>query len=132
MRPLFPSLLYSISKAIIVLTDRLLVVMAFVMHKTLSAMSELEVNEYFDGNVKSIGFQTESLRATVGVMAPGAYEFGTSQKETMSVVSGALSVKLPGSDTWQTFEAHSSFVVEAKQKFQLKVSVDTAYLCTYE
>ena len=27
-----------------------------------------------DGNVKSIGFQTETLRATVGVMAPGDYE----------------------------------------------------------
>lgn len=36
-------------------------------------MSALDVNEYFDGNVKSIGFQTETLRATVGVMAPGDY-----------------------------------------------------------
>jgi len=27
-----------------------------------------------DGNVKSIGFLTETLRATVGVMAPGEYE----------------------------------------------------------
>jgi uncharacterized protein YaiE (UPF0345 family) len=36
-------------------------------------MSVLDVNEYFDGNVKSIGFQTETLRATVGVMAPGEY-----------------------------------------------------------
>jgi len=26
-------------------------------------MSVLDVNEYFDGNVKSIGFQTETLRA---------------------------------------------------------------------
>ncbi len=34
----------------------------------------LDVNEYFDGRVKSIGFQTETLRATVGVMAPGTYE----------------------------------------------------------
>ena len=47
----------------------------------------LDVSEYFDGHVKSIGFQTETLRATVGVMAPGEYEFGTSQKETMTVVS---------------------------------------------
>jgi len=34
-------------------------------------MSVLDTNEYFDVNVKSIGFQTETLRATVGVMAPG-------------------------------------------------------------
>lgn len=92
----------------------------------------LDVNEYFDGNVKSIGFQTETLRATVGVMAAGEYEFGTSQKETVTVVSGSLNVKLPGSEQWQSFDAGSSFVVDANQKFQLQVSVDTAYLCTYE
>lgn len=92
----------------------------------------LDVNEYFDGKVKSIGFQTETLRATVGVMAPGNYEFGTSEKETMTVVSGALTVKLPGSDDWVGYDAGSSFVVDANRKFQLQVTVDTAYLCTYE
>ena len=91
-----------------------------------------QVNEYFDGSVKSIAFKGESLPATVGVMAPGDYEFGTSQKETMTVVSGALTVKLPGAEDWQTFEANDSFIVEANEKFQLKVEHDTAYLCTYE
>lgn len=91
-----------------------------------------DVNEYFDGKVKSIAFQGEELPATVGVMAPGEYEFGTSQKEVMSVISGALTVKLPGADDFVTFESGSSFTVEANQKFQLKVAQDTAYLCTYE
>ncbi|MEO5338278.1 MAG: pyrimidine/purine nucleoside phosphorylase [Magnetospirillum sp. WYHS-4] len=92
----------------------------------------LKVNEYFDGKVKSIGFQTETLPATVGVMVPGDYEFGTSRKETMTVVSGALTVKLPGAADWQVFKAGASFVVPADAKFQLKVAVATAYLCTYE
>lgn len=91
-----------------------------------------DVNEYFDGKVKSIAFQGECLPATVGVMAPGDYEFGTSQKETMTVVSGSLTVKLPGSDEWQTFASGEPFIIEANQRFQLKVSVETAYLCTYE
>ncbi|TNE79422.1 MAG: pyrimidine/purine nucleoside phosphorylase [Gammaproteobacteria bacterium] len=91
-----------------------------------------KVNEYFDGNVVSIGFQGETLPSTVGVMAPGDYEFGTSQKEVMTVVSGALTVKLPGSNDWQTFNAGDSFEVAANQTFQLQVAVDTAYLCTYE
>lgn len=91
----------------------------------------LKTNHYFDGNVVSIGFQTATLPATVGVMAIGEYEFGTSQKETMSVVSGALNVKLPGSDSWQTFEQGTQFIVEANETFQLKVAVETAYLCTY-
>jgi uncharacterized protein YaiE (UPF0345 family) len=92
----------------------------------------LKTNEYFDGKVKSIGFQTSTLPATVGVMAPGEYEFGTSQKEVMTVVSGALVVKLPESQVWQTFNAGDDFEVTANCKFQLKVAVDTAYLCTYE
>lgn len=91
----------------------------------------MDVNEYFDGKVKSISFQTATLPATVGVMAPGDYEFPTSQKETMTVVSGALTVKLPGSDDWLEFDAGSGFVVDANETFQLKVAVDTAYLCTY-
>ncbi|HEY9032680.1 MAG TPA: pyrimidine/purine nucleoside phosphorylase [Pseudomonadales bacterium] len=91
-----------------------------------------KINHYFDGKVSSIAFQGEQLPATVGVMAPGEYEFGTSQKEVMTVISGALTVKLPGSDSWQTFRAGDSFVVEANQRFQLQVENDTAYLCTYQ
>ena len=91
-----------------------------------------KVNSYFDGKVQSIGFQGEKLPATVGVMAPGEYEFGTSQKETMTVVSGLLTVKLPGAGDWQTFKAGDSFIVAANTKFQLQVPADAAYLCTYE
>ena len=91
----------------------------------------LDVNEYFDGKVKSIGFQTETLPATVGVMAPGEYRFDTSQPETMTVVSGALIVKLPGAKEWQTFNAGDHFEVAANLAFDLQVKVDTAYLCTY-
>ena len=91
----------------------------------------LDVNEYFDGKVKSIGFATESLPATVGVMAPGDYEFATSEREVMTVVSGALTAKLPGQDAWQLFAAGDSFEVAADKSFQLQVAVATAYLCTY-
>jgi hypothetical protein len=92
----------------------------------------LETNEYFDGKVKSIGFKTAALPATVGVMEMGEYEFGTSQKETMTVVSGALTVMLPDASDWKTFNQGDSFIVAANEKFQLKVDVATAYLCTYE
>jgi len=57
--------------------------------------------------------------------------FGTAQREIMHVVSGALSVKLPDSNTWETFATGSQFHVPANSKFQLKVAVDTAYLCEY-
>ena len=91
----------------------------------------LEVNEYFDGKVKSIAFETATLPATVGVMVPGEFEFGTTEHETVTVVSGALKVKLPGKSDWETFNAGDTFEVTANQKFQLQVAVATAYLCTY-
>jgi uncharacterized protein YaiE (UPF0345 family) len=91
----------------------------------------LQVNEYFDGGVKSIGFQGSELASSIGVMAPGEYEFGTSQNEVMTVISGELVVKLPGVDDYQSFPAGDSFAVAANQSFHLKVASDTAYLCTY-
>lgn len=91
----------------------------------------LTVNEYFEGNVKSIGFQTNTLPATVGVMVKGDYKFGTSAKETMSVVSGELSIQFSGGEDWQTFIDGQSFEVEANSSFKVKVIVDTAYLCKY-
>lgn len=89
------------------------------------------INQYFDGKVASIAFQSKTLPATVGVMAIGEFEFGTTQKETMTVVSGALTVMLPGNSEWKTFAQGDSFIVAADEKFQLKVTVETAYLCTY-
>ena len=89
------------------------------------------VNNYFDNKVTSIAFQTVTKPATVGVMEVGEYEFGTSEFETMSVVSGTLTVKLPESDEWQTFNAGEQFTVDADKKFQVKVEVETAYLCVY-
>lgn len=90
-----------------------------------------KVNEYFDGKVKSLAFRTADGPATIGVMAPGDYEFGTSTVEIMSVVSGALTVRLPGESAWKDFPAGTSFTVAAGQKFQLKVAADAAYLCLY-
>ena len=90
-----------------------------------------KVNEYFDGKVKSLAFQRADGPATVGVMAAGDYEFGTSTLEIMTVVSGTLTVKLPGSEVWKDYKAGASFTVEADKKFQLKVAADAAYLCLY-
>lgn len=98
---------------------------------TLTGIPMFKVNEYFDGTVKSIAFEMAAGPATIGVMAAGDYEFGTDQLEVMHVVAGSLDVKLPGSDSYETFGAGTRFTVPAKSKFQLKVASDTAYLCEY-
>ena len=91
----------------------------------------LKNNEYFDGKVKSIGFDTDGGKATVGVMEAGEYEFGTAGAELMTVVAGELTVQLPGSAEWRTFANGQEFRVEANCKFKLKVGMPSAYLCRY-
>ncbi len=62
------------------------------------------VNEYFDGKVKSMAFENNEGAVTAGVMAPGEYEFGTSTIEYMTVVSGELVVQLPGETEWKSYK----------------------------
>jgi purine/pyrimidine-nucleoside phosphorylase len=64
-------------------------------------------------------------------MAAGDYEFGTSTREIMCVISGEMEILLPGRSDWQTFKAGEQFEVAAQQKFGVRVSGDTAYLCLY-
>ena len=92
----------------------------------------IKTNEYFNGDVKSLGFESAQGPATVGVMAKGEYEFGTSTQEIMTVITGRLSVLLPNASEWKDFSAGQSFIVEKNQKFQLKVEADSAYLCLYK
>lgn len=91
----------------------------------------LEVNEYFAGKVKSIGFQTRALPATIGVMEAGEYEFSASRHETMAVISGAMRIQLVGSDEWHTYNSGETFEVPAGRTFKAKIAAATAYFCTY-
>lgn len=89
-------------------------------------------NEYFDGKVKSIAFETTEGRATIGVMAAGEYEFGTDTIEHMTVTSGEMAVQQPNETEWSTYKAFETFVVQKDVKFKVKVSGDTSYRCLYK
>jgi len=91
-----------------------------------------KVNEYFEGRVKSIAFENEDGPATIGVMAPGEYEFGTSTIEHMQVISGTLTVMLPGQSEWKDFREGETFIVEKDSTFKLKVKEQSAYRCIYK
>ncbi|MDF1549817.1 MAG: pyrimidine/purine nucleoside phosphorylase [Bacteroidales bacterium] len=90
------------------------------------------VNEYFDGKVKSFAFENNSGAQTVGVMAPGDFEFGTSTIEIMTVVSGKLTVQLPGNESWKTYLPGDSFEVAKDVKFKVKIEEPSSYLCLYK
>lgn len=88
-------------------------------------------SSYFDDKVQSLGFATDTKPASVGVMSAGEYRFGTEAAERMEVISGALTVLLPGQTEWQTFAAGQGFDVPANNHFDLQVAVNTAYYCIY-
>jgi purine/pyrimidine-nucleoside phosphorylase len=90
-----------------------------------------KTNEYFDGKVKSIAFSTPEGPATMGVMAAGEYEFGTSTIEYMTVVSGTMVVLLPDETEWNTYHPFDTFIVQKDRKFKLRIDADAAYLCLY-
>jgi hypothetical protein len=91
-----------------------------------------EANIYFDGKVTSrTVLLADGTRKTLGIMLPGEYEFGTGQKEVMEILSGELSVQLPGSSEWLAISGSGEFTVPANSSFKLKVTQVTDYVCSY-
>ncbi len=90
-----------------------------------------KTNEYYDGNVKSIAFDMPDGPATIGVMAAGEYNFGTSSVEYMTVTSGELLVMQPGETEWKSFKPFETFIVTKGVTFKVKAISDATYLCLY-
>lgn len=80
----------------------------------------------------SIAFKTNEGDATIGVMAKGEYEFGTSTIEFMTVTSGTMQVLLPNETEWKTYKEYETFRVEKDVKFKVKLEGDTSYKCLYK
>ena len=92
----------------------------------------INANEYFDGNVKSLGYTSAEGSSSIGVMEPGEYKFDTSSHETMIVIQGTLTVQLPGSSEWKAFNDGEYFEVDANQSFLVKIESQSSYLCKYK
>ena len=91
------------------------------------------VNEYYEGRVKSVGFDNTSGKFTVGVMATGEYEFGTNTTEYMTIVSGEMNVLLPGKVEWKIYQPFETFIVPKDSKFRIIITDKScSYLCRYE
>jgi uncharacterized protein YaiE (UPF0345 family) len=91
----------------------------------------LKHNSYFDGQVQSVGYERNGRKATVGVIAPGEYHFGTDAPERMTVLSGELSVRRDGGAAFTIYPAGSTFEVAEKSGFDVHASEPSAYLCEF-
>jgi hypothetical protein len=90
-----------------------------------------EANIYYEGKVTSrtVEFPDGSVKS-LGIMLPGEYTFGTTDKEIMEIMSGELDVKLPG-EAWKTLQTPETFEVDANASFDLKIKSVTDYCCSY-
>ncbi len=91
-----------------------------------------EANIYFDGKVTSrTVLFSDGSKKTLGVMLPGDFEFSTSDKEIMEILSGDLDVLLPGGSAWTAVKGGQTFEVAPNSKFKLKVRKLADYCCTF-
>ncbi|MDA8417738.1 MAG: pyrimidine/purine nucleoside phosphorylase [Desulfobacteraceae bacterium] len=91
-----------------------------------------KANIYFNGQVTSrtVVF-ADGAQKTLGIMLPGEYEFGTADSEIMEIMSGELTVSLPGDKGWQEVRGGESFTVPANSKFKLRIKTITDYCCSF-
>jgi uncharacterized protein YaiE (UPF0345 family) len=87
-------------------------------------------NRYFEDNVQSLGFTDAKGAASVGVIDPGEYSFGTSTREIMAVIAGTLEYRLPGAE-WASASAGQAFTAPQGVTFDVRAAAPVAYLCRY-
>ena len=86
---------------------------------------------YFDGKVQSLSLATSDASATVGVIEPGTYVFSTTSTEHITVIEGALKVRLAGG-SWQEIGKGKKVVVPPGVSFDIDAGAPAAYICYYK
>ena len=90
----------------------------------------ISVNNYFDGNVKSLGFEREGAAFTAGVVLPGAYTFDTEKEEHLTITVGEIEIQPPGFE-WRILKTGDTVTIPANTSFDLKVKEPASYICKF-
>lgn len=91
----------------------------------------INVNEYYEGKIKSLGNSLKNERFTVGVMEEGEYKFGTDTIEIMEVIFGEMDAVLPDGIK-KTYKKGDSFRIEKGVEFSVFIKEPVSYLCLYK
>jgi hypothetical protein len=91
-----------------------------------------ELKKYHGDKVMSLTYEDESNSFSVGIIAPGEYEFGAIRKEIFTVTHGRISAWHEDADGWSTFGKDEQFTIPGQRNFKLKVDGISAYICHYE
>lgn len=89
------------------------------------------LNEYFGGQIKSLGAEYRGQAFTTGIMMPGEYKVDTSKEESITVSLGEMTLRLPEA-AWQNLKQGQTTVIPAGITFELKIKEPVAYVCLYK
>jgi uncharacterized protein YaiE (UPF0345 family) len=90
----------------------------------------INLNEYFEGRVKSLATELNGQKFSIGIIEPGEYTFGTQEKELMEIIQGEMEVVNP-TDIKRTYSKGESFKIPQNSEFTVKVNAPTSYICLY-
>ena len=88
-----------------------------------------KLRKYHGNRVESLTYEKDGEAASVGILSPGEYEFGAVEKETTTVCSGEISVKVGDETEWKSYKKGETFVVPPQTSFMMKVSDMSTYFC---
>ncbi len=91
----------------------------------------IKVNDYFDGNVKSLEAEIEGKRFTAGVMLKGEYTFSPEFEERLTFTVGSAEIQIPG-EQWKTVRVGDTVVAPAKVSFKFRVPNVVSYVCFFK
>ena len=91
-----------------------------------------QLRKYHGDRVQSLTYADDKQEFSVGIIAPGEYEFGAIKKEITTVTSGEISVFVEGNDRWMTYHKFETFEIPSHANFKYKVSEISTYICYYE
>jgi len=91
-----------------------------------------ELKKYHGDKVMSLTYEDDSNSFSVGIIAPGEYQFGAIRKEIFTVTHGSISAWHEDSKNWANYGINEQFIIPAQKNFKLKVDGISAYICHYE
>jgi uncharacterized protein YaiE (UPF0345 family) len=91
----------------------------------------INVNEYFEGKIKSLGFELKGTPYTAGVLLPGEYTIETEREEHITATLGEFEIRPPGYD-WRMLGMGDTIVIPSNTSFELRLREPASYICMYK
>lgn len=91
-----------------------------------------KLRKYHGDKVMSLTFEDDIQAFSIGIIAPGEYEFGALKKEIFTVTSGKIGFRLEDDENWTTCNVNGNFTVPDHKNFKIIVIETSSYICYYE